>query len=70
VTWKSLPSPVPGDDSTFQGFAGDDASFLSSAWKLRWFIDEMVPAWKKWRLEHPGDIDVPTLLRGGYKKLN
>ncbi len=72
-TWNILvppiTSPIPGDDSTFQEVAGD-ASFLSSAWKVKWFTDEMVPAWKKWRLEHPGDIDVPTLLRGGYKKLD
>jgi hypothetical protein len=59
-----IESPIPGDTSTFQGFA-PGKSFSEGWWKYQWTISRMVPAWRTWRKTNP-TIVLDTLLNGGY----
>jgi hypothetical protein len=59
-----IKSPIPGDSSTFQTFA-PDTNFGNGDARFEWFKEKMVPAWKNWRRTNQ-QIDLPTLLRGGY----
>ncbi len=68
-----MPSPIPGDDSTFQSFCdedpdvADDASIGDFNARWAWITQEQLPAYKVWSAANQ-EIDVPWLLNGGYKE--
>ena len=63
---QTIYSPIPGDTSTFQGFA-PGVSFSNADARYNWTVTKMVPKWKDWRVTHV-TIDPPTLLKGGYSQ--
>ena len=77
-TWNpgipSLTSPIPGDTDTFQTFRRkddaadipDDASIGDFDARWAWIIRRQLPAYRPWSDANPA-IDIPKLLRGGYK---
>ena len=76
-TWIPVPyitSPIPGDTSTFQSFRADpdaadvpdDASIGDFGARWAWIVRRQLPAYQTWSAANP-TIDIPKLLRGGYK---
>ncbi len=69
----SMPSPIPGDNTTFQSFRAadpnvtNDASIGEFEARWAWITRKQLPAYKVWSDANQA-IDVAWLLNGEYKK--